>query len=99
MFVALSRFTIANDMAAEVREAFQARAHLVDRESGFISMEVMSPIDDPKEVWLVTRWTDEASYRAWHRSHTYHESHARIPRGLKLVPKSTQIKFFEIFAQ
>jgi heme-degrading monooxygenase HmoA len=98
MFVALSRFTIANGMAAEVREAFRTRPHLVDRERGFIGMQVMSPVDVPEEIWLVTQWADEGSYREWHRGHHYHQSHAGIPKGLKLVPKSAGITFFDLFA-
>lgn len=99
MFVALSRFTIANDMAAEVREAFLARPHLVDTEPGFLGMQVMSPVDNPAEIWLVTRWTDEASYRIWHKGHSYHASHGGIPKGLKLVPGSVEIRFFDLFAE
>lgn len=99
MFVALSRFTIANDMVAEVREAFRARPHLVDAAPGFVDMEVMSPVEAPAEIWLLTRWSDEASYRAWHRSHAYHDSHRGIPKGLKLVPRSTRIDLFEVFAE
>lgn len=98
MFVALSRFTIANDMADAVREAFRARPHLVDSEPGFISMQVMSPVDNPQEIWLVTHWVDESSYRTWHHGHSYRDSHAGIPKGLKLVPKSTEIRFFNLFA-
>jgi hypothetical protein len=33
-----------------------------------------------------------------HRSHDYHQSHSGIPKGLKLAPKSTEIRFFEVFA-
>jgi heme oxygenase (mycobilin-producing) len=98
MFVALSRFTIMNDMAEQVREALRARPHLVDRAPGFVRMEVMSPLEAPKEIWLVTWWTDEASYRNWHRWHEYHEAHQGIPKGLKLVPKSAEIRLFEVFA-
>ena len=87
MFVALSRFTIANDMVDEVREAFRARPHLVDDEAGFLRMEVMSPVANPEEVWLLTYWTDEGSFRHWHHSHRYRHSHQGIPKGLKLVPE------------
>jgi heme-degrading monooxygenase HmoA len=52
-------------------------------------------MDHPEEIWLITYWTDEASYKTWHRGHTYHASHQGIPKGLKLVPKSTEIRFFE----
>jgi heme-degrading monooxygenase HmoA len=98
MIIALSRFTIANDMADEVRAAFRQRPHRVDEAGGFLGMEVMSPIDKPSEIWLVTRWRDEESYRSWHRGHAYRESHRGIPKGLKLVPGSTEVRLFEIFA-
>jgi len=98
MIVALSRFEIANDMFNEVRNAFRHRPHLVDVAAGFLGMEVMSPVDNQAEIWLVTRWSDEQSYRDWHRGHDYHQSHQGIPKGLKLIPGSTKIQLFEIFA-
>ena len=98
MFVALSRFIVANDTSDAVRTAFRNRPHLVDCAPGFLSMQVMYPIDGPKEVWLVTHWRDEQSYRTWHRSHEYHELHKGIPKGLKLVPGSANVRLFEVFA-
>jgi heme-degrading monooxygenase HmoA len=98
MFIALSRFTLANDTSEAVRAAFRERPHLVDSAPGFLGMEVMSPIDGPSEIWLVTRWHDERSYRDWHHSHQYHESHQGIPKGLKLVRGSAVVRLFEVFA-
>lgn len=94
-FVALSRFVIKNDMKEAVREAFLRRPHLVDDAPGFVRMEVLSPLENAQEIWLLTFWTNEESFRAWHHSHTYRESHKGIPKGLKLVPKSVELKFFE----
>jgi len=93
-FVALSRFTVAH-MTDQVKQAFQQRPHRVDNASGFVRMEVLSPCDAPDEIWLVTYWKDEHSYRTWHHSHLYKESHTGIPKGMRLVPKSVSIRFFE----
>jgi heme-degrading monooxygenase HmoA len=93
-FVALSRFTIANGMEAEVWQAFRGRPHQVDGAAGFVRMEVLAPVDTPAEVWLFTWWTDEASYRTWHHSHSYRDAHRGIPRGLKLVPGSASVRCF-----
>jgi heme-degrading monooxygenase HmoA len=93
--VALSRFTVANGMTPQVKEAFVNRPHLVDGAAGFLGMEVLSPLDNADEIWLLTRWADEPSYRAWHRSHVYRESHEGIPKGLKLVPGATSVRLFE----
>ncbi len=95
MFVALSKFTVANGMAPQIKEAFLNRPHLVDTAPGFLRMDVISPVDNPDEIWLLTYWSDESSYKVWHRSHAYHDSHKGIPKGLKLVPKSAQVSFFE----
>lgn len=94
-FASLSRFVIANGMEAEVKAAFRQRPHLVDGAAGFLRMEVISPVDHAEEIWLLTFWTDEVSFRSWHHSHLYRESHAGIPKGLKLVPGETKITCFE----
>lgn len=99
MFVVISQFTIANDMVSEVRAAFQQRPHLVDTAPGFIRMEAMCPVEQAAEIWLVTYWQDEHSFKEWHHSHSYHDAHKSIPKGLKLVPQSTQIRKFELFAE
>ncbi len=94
-FVALSKFVVANGVTASVKAAFRHRPHLVDEAPGYLRMEVLSPSERPEEIWLVTFWTDEASFRAWHHSHLYHESHRGIPKGLKLVPGETEVRTFE----
>lgn len=94
-FVALSRFTVANGMEEEVRQAFRDRPHLVDGTPGFQRMEVLAPVDAPDEFWLLTWWSDEQSFQAWHRSHHHHDSHRGIPKGLKLIPDKTRIQYFD----
>jgi heme-degrading monooxygenase HmoA len=91
-FVVRSRFVIANGMVEQVRAAFRSRPHVVDSAPGFVRMEVLSPTDRPEEIWLMTYWSDPESYREWHGGHTYRESHAGIPKGLKLVGAETEIR-------
>ena len=93
-FLALSKFKVRNGMEADVRAAFLARPHLVDRAEGFVRMDVVSPTGDDAEFWLLTWWRDEATFRAWHHSHLYRDAHSGIPRGLKLVPEATEILTF-----
>ena len=80
---------------AEVRRAFANRSHLVDGTPGFVRLEVLAPLDDPREIWLLTYWSDEASFQEWHRGHLHKEAHKGIPRGLKLIPGRTEIRHFE----
>jgi heme-degrading monooxygenase HmoA len=94
-FVSISKFVVANDRITEVKDAFRHRPHLVDEQPGFVQMEVLSPLDRPEEIWLVTYWTDAESFRLWHHSHLNQQSHKGIPKGLKLVPGETEIRHFE----
>ena len=94
MFIALSTFTIANDMAPEVKQAFRDRPHFVDNAPGFERMEVICPQDEPNEIWLITYWHNEESCKVWHKNHLK-DSHSQIPKGLKLVPRSAKVRFFE----
>lgn len=64
MILALSHFTLAGDMIDEVRAAFLQRPHHVDQAPGFVRMEAVSPLDQPREFWLLswwhrTRWSSE----------------------------------------
>ena len=93
-FLALSKFKVRNGMEAEVADAFRRRPRLVDQADGFVRMEVVSPTDDVAEFWLLTYWRDEASFRQWHHSHLYRDSHAGIPQGLKLDPEATELRTF-----
>ena|SRR4028118_141243 len=97
-YVSISRFRVRNGMESEVAEAFRSRPHRVEDAPGFIRMDVLSPSEDEAEFWLVTYWSDEASFRAWHHGHTFRESHAGIPKGLKLDPSATELRGFRYVA-
>ena len=98
MISVLSKFVVANELTDKVKESFLNRPHAVDKFPGFVRLEVLSPHDSPNEIWLLTHWQDELSYRQWHTSHAYRESHAGIPKGLKLVPSATQLRLFDLVA-
>lgn|SRR5512133_197106 len=95
MFVALSKFVVANEKADCVKEAFRNPPHSVETAPGFERLDVLSPTENPKEIWLLTYWSNLRAFDDWHKSHLYRESHSGIPKGLKLVPKGTTLSFFE----
>lgn len=95
MVLVLSKFRVANGMTPEVKQAFLDRPRQVEGVAGFIRLDVVSPCDQPDEIWLLTYWSDFSSYERWHKSPAHHESHQGIPRGLKLDPASTQVRVFD----
>lgn len=97
-FVALSRFEVMPGWADAVSDAFADRPHQVEDASGFVRLEVLRPAENPLEFWLLTFWTDEESFRIWHRSHDRKAAHAQMPAGLRLRPGSAQLSSFELIA-
>ena len=91
MVTVISRFRVRNGLEDEVRRAFLNRPRLVENAAGFCGLEVLTDAVDPSIFLLLTRWTDEAAFQAWHRSEAHHQSHQFMPPGLKLDPSFTSI--------
>lgn len=91
MVTVISRFRVRNGMEDEVRNAFANRPHLAEEAVGFCGLSVLTDTVDPSVFLLVTRWTDEIAFRAWHRSEAHHQSHERMPHGVKLDSSFTSL--------
>lgn len=95
MIMVESRFRVANGLEEAVRQAFIDRPGLVDDVAGFLGMDVYTESRDGCVFHLVTRWTDHAAYDTWHRGEAHRDSHAFIPRGLKLDAAFTRLTILE----
>lgn len=51
---------------AELERRFAARRHSVDAEPGFEGFELLRPVAGEDRYYVITRWADEDSFRAWH---------------------------------
>ncbi len=91
MVTVISRFRVRNGLEEEVRKAFLNRPRFVEKAAGFCGLEILTDAADPSLFLLLTRWTDEASFRAWHRSDAHHQSHKMMPHGLKLDASFTSL--------
>lgn len=78
-------------MEGDVRRAFRERPGEVEQAPGFLWMEVCVDARDPALFYLLTRWTDENAFNQWHGSAAHRNSHAFIPKGLKLDAAWTQV--------
>lgn len=92
-FTAISTFEVRNNME-EVRQAFLDRPGFVEAADGFVGLDVLRPLDNPSEFWLITHWESREAFEHWHRHHKS-ESHQGIPKGLKLVKRSFELRHFE----
>jgi len=95
MIVATSRFRVLDGREPDVRQAFLNRPRLVDDQPGFLGIEVFQDQTDSTIFYLVTRWSDAASFRTWHSSTAHERSHELMPKGLKLDSALTELRILE----
>jgi heme oxygenase (mycobilin-producing) len=73
--VKINAITVPADSGDELARRFAARAGAVDSQDGFEGFELLKPADD-RTTWLVvTRWRDDASFKAWLHSPAFGHGH------------------------
>ena len=78
--IRINAITVPEGAGDDLARRFAARAGAVDDAEGFEGFELLRPTDG-RDTWLVvTRWKDEASFRAWTNSPAFAHGH-RGPDG------------------
>jgi heme oxygenase (mycobilin-producing) len=99
--VKINAITVSADSGDELARRFAARAGAVDGQDGFEGFELLKPTD-ARTTWLVvTRWRDEAAFRAWLESPAFshgHQSAAERAGGAAPAPVgvSSELWSYEI---
>jgi len=63
--IKINAITVSPDSGDELAKRFAARAGAIDNQDGFEGFELLRPTDE-RTTWLVvTRWRDDASFKAW----------------------------------
>jgi len=65
MVTAISRFRVRDGVEGEARKVSLDRARLVKDAAGFCGVDILTDVTDPSAFLLLTRWTDERSFRDW----------------------------------
>ena len=53
MFTAISCFEVQTGFEYQVKQAFINRPKMVENYNGFIRLDVISPTENPAEIWLI----------------------------------------------
>jgi heme oxygenase (mycobilin-producing) len=73
--IRINAITVSEGAGDELARRFAHRAGAVDQAEGFEGFELLRPTDE-RSTWLVlTRWRDEASFRAWTESPAFAHGH------------------------
>jgi len=78
--IKINAITVDPNSGDELARRFAARAGAVDGQQGFEGFELLRPTDERTQWLVVTRWSDEAAFRAWVESPAFSHGHAGADR-------------------
>ncbi|NIR58429.1 MAG: antibiotic biosynthesis monooxygenase [Gammaproteobacteria bacterium] len=76
MFVVANRVHVAEEWCGAFEERFRRRAGQIDRQPGFVRMEVLRPKTPGAPYVVLTAWREESDFRAWVHSDDFRVAHA-----------------------
>lgn len=76
MFVIANRINVAEGWQEAFEERFRNRAGKIDRNEGFVRMEVLRPAGPDMPYVVQTVWESKAAFEAWVDSEDFRASHA-----------------------
>ena len=81
MFIVANRIPIAQDWQGEFENRFRKRAGEIDKQPGFVSMQILKPTSEDTPYVVLTRWQDENAFQEWIKSDDFKQAHQNpLPR-------------------
>jgi heme-degrading monooxygenase HmoA len=75
MFIVTNRVNVASGWEEQFENRFRQRAGQVDKQQGFVRMEILRPADDNTPYLVMTMWKDEQAFRDWVGSEDFKLAH------------------------
>ena len=75
MFVVTNRLYIEPDWAERFEERFRQRIGKINKQDGFVRMQVLKPAKRVDSYQVVTTWRDQSAFKGWVGSEDFEEAH------------------------
>ncbi|MEZ4520757.1 MAG: antibiotic biosynthesis monooxygenase family protein [Thermomicrobiales bacterium] len=75
-------------------EAYRRRAKAVSDEDGWVSLQLLIPLDEPNKRVVLGTWETRADWEAWHSSDVFLETRARMNSAEEAEDRQEQ--WFEV---
>ena len=75
MYVVANRVFVAPGWVEQFEERFRRRAGQVDKQEGFVRMQILRPVDNKSPYVVLTAWQDEAAFNRWVGSEDFKLAH------------------------
>lgn len=95
MYIVTNRVPVTDGYVDMFEQRFRERAGQIDKQPGFVAMQVLRP-DTPDTPFLVqTTWADKAAFEAWVGSDDFKLAH-RNPMPKEAFAGDGKIEKFEV---
>ena len=97
MITVANRIYVKPEYAEDFEQRFRERAGLVDKMPGFISNQVLRPVNDGDPYVVFTLWNSREDFLNWVRSDDFVKGHAQsgtLPRDA--FPKPNVLEMHEV---
>lgn len=95
MYVVANRVPVAAGWEMEFEQRFRNRAGQIDRQPGFVRMEVLKPATPDTPFVVLTAWRDKASFEQWVGSEDFKAAH-RNPMPKEAFAGESRLEQYEI---
>lgn len=75
MLVVANRVPVASGWEETFEERFRQRAGQIDKQPGFVSMQILKPQSDDTPYVVLTTWQDRAAFDTWVGSDDFKLAH------------------------
>ncbi len=75
MYVVANRVPVASGWEERFEARFRHRAGQVDKQAGFVRMDILRPADEDSPYVVLTTWEDEAAFNDWVGSEDFKLAH------------------------
>ena len=98
MITVANRIYVSPEYREEFEERFRNRARLVDGMPGFISNQVLRPVNDDDPYIVFTLWNSRKDFENWVDSEEFRKGHAQsgtLPK--EAFTQSNKLELHEVF--
>ncbi|MFW2544822.1 antibiotic biosynthesis monooxygenase family protein [Primorskyibacter sp. 2E107] len=101
MYLAMNRFTVPLENAAEFEELWLSRESRLQDMDGFLSFHMLKGPENEGAILYAshTVWQSEAQFRSWTTSEEFRASHARAGQSRKLHEGAPRFEGFTAIQQ
>ncbi len=74
-YVVANRVPVKKEFREQFEERFRHRAGEVEKQPGFVRMEILRPVADEGVYVVLTHWQNREAFQNWMKSEDFREAH------------------------